>query len=133
MTKASSPLRILVADDERDTVSTLLLLLQEEGHEVRAVYKGSEVLRSVLDFDPDAVLLDIGMPELSGHEVARKIRECLGSKRPLLIGISGRYKQSADKLLAEINGFNHYLVKPCPPGAILELLSPLAVSRPPAS
>jgi CheY-like chemotaxis protein len=70
---ASSALRILVADDERDTVETLRLVLQDEGHEVHAVHRGPEVLRAVLDLDPDAVLLDIGLPELSGHEVARKI------------------------------------------------------------
>jgi DNA-binding response OmpR family regulator len=116
---------VIVADDERDTVATLMVLLQQEGHEVRAVYKGSEVLRSVLAFDPDAVLLDIGLPELSGHEVARKIRECRGSERPLLVGMSGRYKHRADKLLAEINGFNHYLIKPYRPDAVLKLLAAL--------
>jgi DNA-binding response OmpR family regulator len=122
---AHSPLRILVADDERDTVSTLTLILQDEGHEVHAVHRGPEVLRAVLALDPDAVLLDIGLPELSGHEVARKIRECCGEERPLLIGISGRYKRGADKVLAHLNGINHYLVKPFDPNAILAFLSAL--------
>jgi DNA-binding response OmpR family regulator len=120
---AHSPLRILVADDERDTVSTLTLILQDEGHEVHAVHRGPEVLQAVLALDPDAVLLDIGLPELSGHEVARKIRECCGEERPLLIGISGRYKRGADKVLAHLNGINHYLVKPFDPNAILAFLS----------
>lgn len=119
------PLRILVADDQRDTVVTLRLLLQDKGHEVREVYRGPEVLGVVLDFDPDAVLLDISLPELSGYEVARKIRECCGNKRPLLIGISGRYKHPADKTLAEINGINHYLVKPFNPNSLMGLLAPL--------
>jgi DNA-binding response OmpR family regulator len=119
------PLRVIVADDERDTVATLMVLLQHEGHEVRAVYKGSEVLRTVLAFDPDAVLLDIGLPEVSGHEVARKIRECRGSERPLLVGMSGRYKHRADRVLAEINGFNHYLIKPYRPEALIKLLAAL--------
>ena len=117
------PLRIIVADDERDTVATLVLLLQDNGHDVREVHRGSQVLSAVLDFDPDAVLLDIGLPELSGHEVARKIRECCGNKRPLLIGISGRYKHAADKVLAEINGINHYLVKPYDPNSLIGLLA----------
>jgi DNA-binding response OmpR family regulator len=122
---APSPLRILVADDERDTVNTLTLILQDEGHEVHAVHRGPEVLRAVLTLDPDAVLLDIGLPELSGHEVARKIRECCGEERPMLIGISGRYKRGADKSLAHLNGMNHYLVKPFDPNAILAFLSAL--------
>ena len=122
---AHPPLRILVADDERDTVSTLTLILQDEGHEVHAVHRGPEVLRAVLALDPDAVLLDIGLPELSGHEVARKIRECCGETRPMLIGISGRYKRGADKSLAHLNGMNHYLVKPFDPNAILAFLSAL--------
>ena len=126
MTDASrSPLRILVADDEHDTVSTLTLILQDEGHEVHAVHRGPEVLRAVLALDPDAVLLDIGLPELSGHEVARKIRECCGERRPMLIGISGRYKRGADKSLAHLNGMNHYLVKPFDPNAIIAFLSAL--------
>lgn len=126
MTDASrSPLRILVADDEHDTVSTLTLILQDEGHEVHAVHRGPEVLRAVLALDPDAVLLDIGLPELSGHEVARKIRECCGEARPMLIGISGRYKRGADKSLAHLNGMNHYLVKPFDPNAIIAFLSAL--------
>lgn len=126
MTDASrSPLRILVADDEHDTVNTLTLILQDEGHEVHAVHRGPEVLRAVLALDPDAVLLDIGLPELSGHEVARKIRECCGEARPMLIGISGRYKRGADKSLAHLNGMNHYLVKPFDPNAIIAFLSAL--------
>lgn len=122
---SSSALRILVADDERDTVDTLRLVLQDEGHEVHAVYRGPEVLRAVLQLDPDAVLLDIGLPELSGHEVARKIRECCGDARPMLIGISGRYKRGADKALAHLNGINHYLVKPADPSSILACLAAL--------
>ena len=134
MTDASrSPLRILVADDEHDTVSTLTLILQDEGHEVHAVHRGPEVLRAkavsaledALALDPNAVLLDSGLPELSGHEVARKIRECCGEARPMLIGISGRYKRGADKSLAHLNGMNHYLVKPFDPNAILAFLSAL--------
>ena len=122
---ANSPLRILVADDERDIVNTLTLILQDEGHEVHAVHRGPEVLRAVLALDPDAVLLDIGLPELSGHEVARKIRECCGEARPMLIGISGRYKRGPDKSLAHLNGMNHYLVKPFDPNSILACLATL--------
>ena len=116
-------LRVLVADDDRDTVLTLMMLLRDEGHEVRGVYSGRQVMGHVLDFDPDAVLLDIAMPELSGWEVARTIR-ARRADRPLLIGISGEYKQGSDRVLAQILGFNHYLVKPYAPAELLALLAP---------
>ena len=125
---AQRALRILVADDDRDSVLTLTMLLREEGHEVRGVYSGRQVMGQVLDFDPDVVLLDIAMPELSGWEVARTIRARRGADRPLLIGISGEYKQGADKVLAQILGFNHYLLKPYAPSDLLALLAPPADS-----
>ena len=123
---AAHSLRIIVADDDRDSVLTLMMLLQqEEGHEVRGVYSGRQVMGQVIDFDPDVVLLDIAMPELSGWEVARTIRARRGTDRPLLIGISGEYIKGADKVLSQILGFNHYLVKPYAPAELLALLAPL--------
>jgi CheY-like chemotaxis protein len=83
---AQRALRVLVADDDRDSVLTLMMLLRDEGHEVRGVYSGRQVMGHVLDFDPDVVLLDIAMPELSGWEVARTIRARRGAERPMLIG-----------------------------------------------
>ena len=125
--QSSAPraLRILVADDDRDSVLTLVMLLREEGHEVRGVYSSRQVMGQVIDFDPDAVLLDIAMPELSGWEVARTIRARRGAERPLLIGISGEYKQGADRVLAQILCFHHYLVKPYAPAELLALLAQL--------
>src|SRR5687768_5499502 len=87
----SRPLRILVADDERDTVLTLMMLLRDEGHEVRGVYTGRQVLEAVRGFDPDVVVLDIAMPDLSGWEVARTIRTHPDGRQRTLIGISGEY------------------------------------------
>jgi CheY-like chemotaxis protein len=121
---AQRALRVLVADDDRDSVLTLMMLLKDEGHEVRGVYSGRQVMDHVLDFDPDVVLLDIAMPEFSGWEVARTIRARRGADRPLLIGISGEYKQGADRVLAQILGFNHYLLKPYAPADLLGLLAP---------
>ena len=123
--KAPRSLRILVADDERDTVLTLLMLLRDEGHEVRGVHSGRQALAVMPDFEPDAVLLDIALPDLSGWEVARQIKDRLGDRRPLMIGISGEYKQGADKILSEIIGFDHYLLKPYDPSTLLALLAPL--------
>ena len=114
-------LRILIADDERDTVLTLLELLRDEGHDARGVYKGEDVLVRMRDFEPDVVLLDIAMPGLSGWEVARKIRETHGNK-PVLIAVSGVYSQSSDQILGKMAGFNSYLSKPYDPSVLLKLL-----------
>jgi len=118
-------LRILVADDERDQVMTLALLLADEGHDVREVYRGSEVLRVVRDFDPDVALIDIGMPGMTGYDAAREIRQVLGGTRPLLVAVTG-WKQSSDRILAKLAGFDHHLAKPFDPRALLALIEPLA-------
>lgn len=114
-----------MADDERDQVAALAALLADDGHEVRAVYRGSEVLRGVRDFDPDVALIDIGMPGMTGYDAAREIRQVLGGTRPLLVAITG-WKQSSDRILAKLAGFDHHLAKPFDPVALLELLQPLA-------
>jgi CheY-like chemotaxis protein len=116
-------LRVLVADDERDQVVTLAAILQDEGHEVRECYRGTEVLRMVREFDPDIALIDIGMPGMSGYEVARELREEFGKERPLLIAVTG-WKQSSDRILAKLAGFDHHLAKPFESKALLELIAP---------
>jgi DNA-binding response OmpR family regulator len=122
-----SPLRILVADDERDQVATLALLLADEGHHVREVYRGSEVLRMVRDFDPDVALVDIGMPGMTGYDVAREIRQVYGGVRPLLVAVTG-WKQSSDRILARLAGFDHHLAKPFDPEELLALIKPILPS-----
>jgi DNA-binding response OmpR family regulator len=99
-----------------------MLLLHQEGHGVRGVYSGREVLKAVREFDPDVVLLDIGMPFLSGWELARTIRERFDS-RATLIAITGKYKQSSDRILSKMVGFDHYLVKPYEPQALMALIA----------
>ena len=125
----SSPrsLRIIVADDERDTVLTLMMILRDEGHEVHGVHTGSRVLPLMREFDPDVLLLDIALPEKNGYEIAEQIRKHPRGQRVLLIGISGQYKQGSDKLLADLKGFDHYLVKPFDTAALLALLAPLTL------
>lgn len=119
---ARAALRILVADDDRDTVLSLMMLLREEGHDTRGVHAGRQVMGAILDFDPDVVLLDIALPDISGWEVARFIRERRGRERPQIIGISGEYKMGSDRVLSQILGFDHYLLKPYDPAALLALL-----------
>lgn len=117
--------RVMVVDDELDTVAMLTAILREEGHEVRGLHRGYDVLSAVAEFDPDAVLLDIALADMDGYQVCRSIRERHGDARPLLIAISGRYTRGADKVLSTLNGFNHHLVKPCDPRKVVELLGSL--------
>jgi len=118
-------LRILIADDERDQVMTLAAILNDEGHDVREVYRGTEVLRLIADFDPDVALVDIGMPGMTGYDVAREVREHYGTARPLLIAVTG-WKKPSDRILAQLVGFDHHLAKPFESAQLLELLEPLA-------
>ena len=115
-------LRVIVADDEADSVAMLKLLLNDEGHDVIGLQRGAEVMSAVEEFDPDALVLDIAMPDRSGYEIAKEIRKRYGIIKPLLIAVSGRYKKSSDRMLAKIVGFDHYLLKPYEPKDLLALL-----------
>lgn len=123
-------LRVLVADDNRDFAFTLMMLLRHEGHDVRGAFTGRQVMDSVSVFDPDALVLDIALPDISGWDIARHIRQQRKTARPMLIGVSGAYKQGADKVLSEMIGFDHYLIKPCDPSAVIALLRALQQPSP---
>lgn len=118
----SGALRVLIVDDESDAVRTLLAILRLEGIDARGLIQAQHALAAVRDFNPDAVIIDIHLGSMSGWQIARDIREETTPKRPLLIGLSGQFKQAADKILAELAGFNYYLIKPCDPNVLLTLL-----------
>ena len=121
--RAEASLCVVVADDERDTVDTLATLLRDAGHTVYAVYSGKEVLPTVRLARPDAVIVDIVITGVSGYAVAQEIRHSFTDlRRPLMIGISGKWNERADKLVAQQVGFDHYLHKPCDPNEVLKLL-----------
>jgi len=118
-------LRVIVADDDRYHVTTLAALLIDEGHEVRELYRGSELVRMVREFDPDVALIDISMPGTNGYDAAREIRQEFGKQRPMLIAITG-WKQSSDRILARLAGYDHHVPKPFDPKELLELINPLS-------
>ncbi|HUQ75410.1 MAG TPA: response regulator [Burkholderiales bacterium] len=120
--RAPLPLRVLVADDERDTVLMMAAILRDEGHEVHTVLRGDEVLELDRLVRPDVVILDIEMPGMSGYSVAREIRTRRGMAAPLLIAMSGKWTGKEEQLLAQHVGFDHYLLKPCQPGEVIGLL-----------
>jgi DNA-binding response OmpR family regulator len=119
------PLRILIADDDRDTATTLAVILRDEGHEVQTVLRGDEALEMCRLFRPDVVIADINLPGESGYAIARELQQRHGDLAPLLIAISGKWTKTADRMLGQAVGFNHYLVKPCDPNELLALLEPL--------
>ena len=117
--------RILVADDDTDAVLSLTALLRDEGYAVRGVHRGSEVLQAVFNFAPDVVLLDIGMPQMSGYDVARTLRERYGSARPALIAVTGRAGE-VDRQQARAAGFEYHVAKPYEPRDLLSLIGRLS-------
>ena len=120
---AVRPLNIVVVDDEPDTVLTLLDLLREQGHRVEGFGSGREALKGIAEIDPDVIVSDIAMPAPNGWDVAKEVRRLKGNgPRPLMIAISGRYTKSADRMLAQISGFNYYLTKPCDPQVLIKLI-----------
>ncbi len=108
---SATPLRILVADDNRDGAQTLATFLRMDGHDVRVGFDGEEALAAFSDFRPHAVLLDIGMPRLTGDQVARRIRALPEGRDVILIAITG-WGQDKDKRQALDAGFDHHLTKP---------------------
>ena len=118
-------LRVLVADDERDTATMLAAILRDEGDDVHTVLRGDEVLDVVRLFRPDAVILDLNLPGMSGYAIAHEIRERHGAVAPLLIAVSGVWKGTSERLAGEAMGFDHYLIKPCDPKQLLAFLEPL--------
>lgn len=124
-------LRVLVVDDDKDAVQTLLAILRLQQIDARGVVEGANAMAAYRDFNPDALVLDIHLRGGNGWQVARDIRaETINHKgRPLLIGVSGVYKQSADRVLSELAGFDYYLVKPCDPSVILKLVEDAKSAR----
>jgi CheY-like chemotaxis protein len=106
-----------VADDNRDAAQTLALMLRLDGHEVRAVHDGAEALVAGDSFEPQLVLLDIGMPVLNGYETARRIKKRPWGEKTHLVALTG-WGEEADRSKALEAGFEHHLVKPAEPGAL---------------
>jgi signal transduction histidine kinase/CheY-like chemotaxis protein len=118
--------RILVADDNEDSVESLALLLTLRGSEVHTARDGWEAVEAAAVFGPDIVLLDIGMPRLNGYEAARRIREQGRGERMVLIALTG-WGQDEDRQRSTAAGFDFHLVKPVDFAALEQLLASLEV------
>ncbi len=118
-------LRVLVVDDIADVADVLKMLLDLEGFETRVAYSGVAALESARDFRPDVVICDIGLPEMDGHEIARRLRRDPDMAPATLIALTGWGAEGEVRRTRE-SGFDFHLVKPVDANALLELLSHMA-------
>jgi CheY-like chemotaxis protein len=117
---ASATHRILVVDDNVDAAESLAMLLQLEGHSTRVVHDGPAAIVAASEFRPDTVFLDIGLPGMSGYDVARQLRTREGA--PLrLIALTG-WGADEDRRKAHEAGFDRHLVKPVDPAQLAAML-----------
>lgn len=124
-----APARVLVADDNREAAESLVALLQLSGYVATTAFSGPQALEVAIQERPNAILLDIGMPGMSGYEVARRIRLEAWGQHALLIAITG-WGQEDDKLQAKAAGFNAHLTKPVDPREIERMLVEFLTSAP---
>jgi len=117
----TGPVRVLVADDNRDAADSLQRILVLYGHEVRVAYDGVSAMRIGREFRPRVAVLDIGMPGTDGYAVAREIRKHQG-REVTIVALTG-WGQDADRRRAIEAGFDHHLVKPVDPDALNQLLA----------
>jgi CheY-like chemotaxis protein len=123
MAPAKAPaLRLLIVDDNEDAGHLLGLYLESEGYRVTVVQSAHAALESARMQPPDACLLDIGLPDMDGNELARRLRQLPQTASSTLVAITG-YGQEADRARTALAGFDHHLVKPVDIEALLEILS----------
>lgn len=126
---ATAARRILVVDDNRDAATTLAMLLRLGGHAAQTVFDGQQALDAVKSYRPDVILLDIGLPNLSGYEVCRLIRQQPGGESIGIVALTG-WGQAEDRRRSAEAGFDGHLVKPVQHAALNALLAELPrVSR----
>jgi PAS domain S-box-containing protein len=114
--------RILIVDDNRDGANTLAMMMKHLGNEVHTVYDGEMAVKAAIEFEPDVILLDIGLPKMNGYEVCRQIRLQDHKQRIMIIAQTG-WGQQQDRQRTQEAGFDHHLVKPIDPQQLMTLLA----------
>jgi CheY-like chemotaxis protein len=113
--------RVLVVDDNRDAAESLARLLRRLGYEVAAVYDGLTALERAKHFEPDVVLLDLGMSQMDGFQVCERLRAHTWNRRPCIVALTGWGREN-DLARTENAGFDAHLVKPIGADDLIELL-----------
>jgi CheY-like chemotaxis protein len=115
------PRRIVVADDNEDSAESFAMLLSFSGHEVRVAHDGEAALDALREFRPDVAFLDIGMPGMTGYEVAEAVRAEPWGHEMKLVAVTG-WGQPDDRMRAQTAGFDRHLIKPIDPAEVDRLL-----------
>ncbi|MES2920571.1 MAG: ATP-binding protein [Verrucomicrobiota bacterium] len=113
--------RLLIVDDNKDAAETMAMLQRLRGHQTRVAYTGPDALTVAEEFVPQVVLLDIGLPDMDGFEVARRLRRIPEMENALLIALTG-YATASDRQLSSDAGFNEHLAKPADLNVLRDLL-----------
>ncbi len=124
-TESPSTNLVLIVDDNEDAASTLGTLLEIKGFTTQIRHDGVSAIAACLEFSPDTILLDIGLPGIDGYEVAKRIRHLVLPKRPCLIAVTG-WGEEEHKRLSKDAGIDHHLVKPI----VIDQLFPLLTASP---
>jgi CheY-like chemotaxis protein len=114
-------MRVLVVEDNPEMAAGLAGLLRTAGHEVEVAPDGPSAVEAAQSRPPDVMLLDIGLPRMDGYEVARRVQEQPGPKRPLLVAVTGR-ETDEDRRRSEEAGIDLHLTKPVDPDGLQKLL-----------
>ncbi|CAE6825741.1 hybrid sensor histidine kinase/response regulator [Paraburkholderia domus] len=125
---ASRPLRILIVDDNRDGADSLALVLRMQEHEVRTAEDGPSGLQAVTVWTPDVIILDIGLPGMSGYDVAHELKALPQTRDAVLIALSG-FGSDADMSRSTEAGFAQHLIKPVDADLLIEMLRDIGPSR----
>jgi CheY-like chemotaxis protein len=115
-------LRVLIVDDNVDSVTAMSMLLEVDGYDVRVAHEALAALEIVAQFEPEVILLDLGLPGMNGLELARALRKLPVAANALLIAVTG-YGQPSDRQRSQDAGFNHHLVKPVSSGEIVRVIA----------
>jgi DNA-binding response OmpR family regulator len=123
--KAAHPYRVLVVDDNRDAADSMAMMLEACGHQACPIYDGRQALKVFQEFKPDAAVLDIGLPHISGYELAAQFRQ---QSDCVLIAVSG-WGTERDKEQARNWGFHQHLTKPADPHEVITLIDELCAAQ----
>jgi len=124
-TKTNEPVRVLIADDNRDAVMVLSILLRSEGYDVRLAQGGKDALAQAAEFHPHVALLDLEMPDCSGFRVAQELSRGANGQSPVLVAVTACTEDEA-RQMAQVSGFHHFVSKPYNHQAMLKLLATLS-------
>ena len=120
--QSTLPIKVLVVDDDRDSVEMLKILLDMNGGATHVAYDGVEAVKLAEELRPEVILLDIGLPKIDGYEACRRIREHAWGRHMIVVALTGRGLDD-DRAMSQRSGFDMHLVKPVEPELLLTVLA----------